>query len=825
MIEGALKADGRLAAKNAVKIRAALHQVTDFKRVFNKYQETQPQPTDNTAQDRTRARSWLILNIYLNDEPLRQTVMRAWAEAYVLGQAAAGEWIAKTERANKADDIEVNWDNWKPGDKATALLLNPTKGFEAYLQSVNADSYFKKFNKETVVNLGTALSDSIALGLDAESAAVMIGRHVASPSRALTIAITEQNRAMSFGSIQRYKEAELTKMEWAVSDPCDVCAKNDGQVIVIGQTFASGDQQPPAHPHCRCVLLPVIPGMEDEPEMPGATIVTPPPVDFGPPPPAFPTAKEQAERIVAELQNPKSDAAEIFYRELDQREFKPGEWQILPRDVVREAAIQNIIRAYVAPIGRARAEALLSPNIIKRADKSLLDKGVVYKNGTIEVQFSYQGLKITEAERQLILKEVEKLQISNPKQRAVVHIEKESKTKYGWAYGGHSDLWVTPETVRNPLYGAAEKGKYKMPVTQATTQLEYTLTHEWGHLLDDITHGVQSGQRQTAIARLKAQFPDEFKSQYSGKNTKEFFAEMFTEYVQTGGQTPNLLVQAMAKEFGWKVPVIQTPIKTVAFAINPAKVKDFDAWDKNKIIAISKIKDNIAQPVKLWDGGAQEYITTYRQVGDPRLKALLDAQGFTAKPTVVSAGEFEELVKKGGIKIYRGVNPDGRLTAEQMIEMFKTGDMFVGTGVMGNGVYSSVNYDYVIKYAMDKPGNVIEMVLSPKARFIEKEAAEEGAKNLSMAFYDKAFGRKYSNPEFGKIVDGYVEIIGEAPIEYGPAKEAWQQQFRALGWAMHDPGAYAASMGYDAIRFSDLADDGKDAVYVILNRGAVVVKQ
>jgi SPP1 gp7 family putative phage head morphogenesis protein len=272
MIEGALKADGRIAAKNAVKIRAALHQVTDFKRVFDKYQETQPQPTDNPTQDRVRARSWILLNIYLNDEPLRQIVTRAWAEAYVLGQAAAGEWIAKTERANKADDIEVNWDKWQPGDKATALLLNPTKGFEAYLQSTGGASYFKKFNKETIVNLGTALSDSIALGLDAESAAVMIGKHVASPSRALTIAITEQNRAMSFGSIERYKEAGLAKMEWAVSDPCDICAKNDGQVIVIGQTFASGDQQPPAHPHCRCVLLPVIPGMEDEIAMPGAEI-------------------------------------------------------------------------------------------------------------------------------------------------------------------------------------------------------------------------------------------------------------------------------------------------------------------------------------------------------------------------------------------------------------------------------------------------------------------------------------------------------------------------------------------------------------------------
>jgi len=463
--------------------------------------------------------------------------------------------------------------------------------------------------------------------------------------------------------------------------------------------------------------------------------------------------------------------------------------------------------------------------MIKRADKSLIDKGVVYKNGKVEVQFSYQGLKTTEAERQLVLREVEKLQVTNPKERAIVHIEKESKTKYGWAYGGKSDLWVTPETVRNPLYGAAEKGKYKMPVTAGTTQLEYTLAHEWGHLIDDIGgYGVQSAQRQNAIAKLKAEFPDAFKSQYSGKNSKEFFAEMFTEYYRTDGLTTNPLVQAMAKEFGWKVPVVKAPVKAVAFATNPAKVKDFDAWDKNKIIAISKIKDNIAQPVKIWDGGAQEYITTYRQVGDPRLKALLDAQGFTAKPTVVSAAEFETLVQKGGIKIYRGVNSTDTLTADQMIEMFKSGDMFVGTGVMGNGVYSGVNYDYVLKYAMDKPGNVMEMVLSPKARFIEKEAAEEGAQTLSMAFYDKAFGRKYSNPEMGKIVDAYVETMGGIPTDNWKAI-AFRDELRDIGWTFKDPGAYAASMGYDAIRYSDLADNGKDAVYVILNRGAVVIKE
>ena len=354
MIEGALKADGRIAAKNAVKIRAALRQVTDFKRVFNKYQETHPQPTDNPTQDRVRARSWILLNVYLDDEPLRASVMRAWAEAYVLGQAAAGEWIAQAERANKADDIQVNWDNWKPGDKATALLLNPTKGFNDYLITVNADSYFKKFNKETIVNLGTALSDSIAAGLDAESAAVMISKHVASPSRALTIAITEQNRAMSFGSIQRYKEAELEKMEWAVSDPCDLCAQNDGQVIVIGQAFASGDRQPPAHPHCRCVLLPVIPGMEDDPMG----------IDGGlaPMPEDTATVIEEEPTIAGISEKKLLKASEIYERNtnLPQELQPPGEQRLA---AAYEAAGYNDLPKLVSPVEFDAMSA--QPNAVK----------------------------------------------------------------------------------------------------------------------------------------------------------------------------------------------------------------------------------------------------------------------------------------------------------------------------------------------------------------------------------------------------------------------------------------------------------------------------
>ena len=264
MIKGALEADGRMAAKNAVKIRAALRDLADYKQIFNAYQETHPISTDNLARDRARARSWAIMNLTnLRTEALASVLWRTWAEAYVLGTVAADEWLEKTKKLQKADKSgSVDWSKWKPGDRAAALMLRRPKAFQQILD--NTGVTIKGLTKSSINDIGNALADAVELGLDAEHAALLIKNHVASPSRALTIAITEQNRIISTATIERYKEAELTKMEWAVSDPCDICAENDGAVVVIGESFPSGDDQPPAHPHCRCVLLPVIPGMEDD---------------------------------------------------------------------------------------------------------------------------------------------------------------------------------------------------------------------------------------------------------------------------------------------------------------------------------------------------------------------------------------------------------------------------------------------------------------------------------------------------------------------------------------------------------------------------------
>jgi SPP1 gp7 family putative phage head morphogenesis protein len=262
---GAHQVDGRIAANNAVKIRAALRNSIDAKKVFEEYQLTQPNVSDNQAQDRARARSWSMLHIQVDNSALITALQRLWAEMWVAGDLSAAEAIQQAKEMKKADDIAtIDWDTWKPGDAATALLLQPPKAFKDLLEASGV--MIQGLDKTGYERVGTALADSIRLGLSPNRAAKLINEAIGDAARALTIAITESSRAMNAGAINRYKEAKLNQMEWMTvlsvvggSSACDICAPNAGQQVEIGQAFNSGSYQPPAHPHCRCTLLPVIP--------------------------------------------------------------------------------------------------------------------------------------------------------------------------------------------------------------------------------------------------------------------------------------------------------------------------------------------------------------------------------------------------------------------------------------------------------------------------------------------------------------------------------------------------------------------------------------
>ena len=84
---------------------------------------------------------------------------------------------------------------------------------------------------------------------------------IASATRAEMIAVTETARAYSLGSKAAYQASGVVEaMEWLTAPDCceDVCAPLNGKRVALDGAFADGITEPPAHPRCRCTLLPVV---------------------------------------------------------------------------------------------------------------------------------------------------------------------------------------------------------------------------------------------------------------------------------------------------------------------------------------------------------------------------------------------------------------------------------------------------------------------------------------------------------------------------------------------------------------------------------------
>jgi len=74
------------------------------------------------------------------------------------------------------------------------------------------------------------------------------------------IARTEVNSASNGAELEAYKQSEIIeKKEWlAEADACEICADLNGDVRKLNEVFSGGFDYPPAHPNCRCTILPVV---------------------------------------------------------------------------------------------------------------------------------------------------------------------------------------------------------------------------------------------------------------------------------------------------------------------------------------------------------------------------------------------------------------------------------------------------------------------------------------------------------------------------------------------------------------------------------------
>lgn len=121
------------------------------------------------------------------------------------------------------------------------------------------------------------LRDTIAKGLEDNIGFPAIADQIESldakafsPERAATIAETEVANANSQGDLIGYREARDSginvKKSWeAEADCCDDCDANATEgAIDLDDDFPSGDDAPPAHPNCRCAIVPEVVDEDDQ---------------------------------------------------------------------------------------------------------------------------------------------------------------------------------------------------------------------------------------------------------------------------------------------------------------------------------------------------------------------------------------------------------------------------------------------------------------------------------------------------------------------------------------------------------------------------------
>jgi hypothetical protein len=184
----------------------------------------------------------------------------------------------------------------------------------------------------------------------------------------------------------------------------------------------------------------------------------------------------------------------------------------------------------------------------------------------------------------------------------------------------------------------------------------------------------------------------------------------------------------------------------------------------------------------------------------PELTAIIRAQGFDAKPQVVSSES--ELT---GTVMYRGVNTESiykipnDMTAQDLANQFATGEMHVGHGVFGDGVYFAPEKSAVAPYAYGRDvalagtGAIITGALSPDAKVYE-----------------------YTQPATYKEIASDIEKL---------SAEIPRDVFASYLAGSSDMSRVLALSGYDAVRVSGVSNGGSPVVeqYIILNRGAMQV--
>lgn len=166
-------------------------------------------------------------------EALMPPLLTTWRRAWMLGQHAG-----KTLVAAMVPPVEVKKDE--------------TLSFDAWV-TANSDRLVDEMVKATLEKFVTAL-DGIVAGADVADDIEILGL-----ADATTIMVTEVTRLAMLAAYGIYRGSGVSEVSWVLGpgEACEMCAANEmGGAVILDSEFPSGDQRPPAHPNCRCGVVP-----------------------------------------------------------------------------------------------------------------------------------------------------------------------------------------------------------------------------------------------------------------------------------------------------------------------------------------------------------------------------------------------------------------------------------------------------------------------------------------------------------------------------------------------------------------------------------------
>lgn len=251
--------DLALAAYWADRIRRTLtgalgieHLVRAWVGAYPNYRAGDPLPD---------AVGWLhAQDVYLSG-PLRQVLHDLYTEAYLVGDRSAQAVLAS---AGQGVGPVAEWGRWRAGDPQAARLILSADGRDVGLANLlaNADVVITSIARGRLDELAAVLADGLEQGRSPDEIGQALRGIVDDPRRAYMIAVTETTRAVSAATLARYRDSGVEAKEWATAldeRVCPLCNGNQGDgVIPVAAVFSSGDDSPPAHPLCRCALMPAV---------------------------------------------------------------------------------------------------------------------------------------------------------------------------------------------------------------------------------------------------------------------------------------------------------------------------------------------------------------------------------------------------------------------------------------------------------------------------------------------------------------------------------------------------------------------------------------